>query len=83
MSIALPDLTAELSDVREEPTAARTGVWAIRPHQALRWTPRSPEPPTAELAAPSAASMLRAAGLMGAVAVAGMLGGVGAWALSA
>lgn len=83
VSTALTDLTGELPAVREEHTAARTGVWTIRPDQALRWAVRSPAPRSTGPLAPSGAAMVRAVGVLSAVLVAGMLGGVGAWALSA
>lgn len=83
VSTALTDLSGELPAMRAEPTATRTGVWTIRPDQALLWSRRSPAPGDAEPGPPSAAAMLRALGVLSAVLVAGMLGGVGAWALSA
>ncbi len=80
VSTALIDLSGELPAVRNEPTAARTGVWTIRPHQALRWARRSPTPGETESA--SAMPLIRALGVLGAVLAAGVLGGVGAWAFS-
>ncbi|MGH1344927.1 MAG: hypothetical protein ACRBN8_25430 [Nannocystales bacterium] len=81
MALALTDLSGELPAVRDEPAAARTGVWTIRPDQALRWARRSPTPGESSTAV-SATTFLRAVGVLSAVVIAGMLGGVGAWALS-
>lgn len=82
VSTALTDLNGELPAAREEHKAARTGVWAIRPDQALRWAQQSPTPGDGDPLVPSAGALLRALGVLSAVLVAAMLGGVGAWAIS-
>lgn len=82
VSTALTDLNGELPAAQEEPTAARTGVWTIRPDQALRWAQQSPTPDNGDPLVPSGGTMLRALGVLSAVFVAAMLGGVGAWAIS-
>ena len=82
VSTAITELSGEHPAIQEEPRAARTGVWTIRPDQALRWSVRSPTPGDPESLSPTGAAIVRAAGVLSAVLVAGMLGGVGAWALS-
>jgi len=83
VSHALTDLIGEIPAVRDEPSAARTGVWTIRPNQALRWARRSPTPGEEGGLTPAATVAIRAVGVVSAVLLSGMLGGVGAWALSA
>lgn len=82
VSTVLTDLSGQLPDVRAEPTAARTGVWTIRPDQALRWAIRSPAPGGATAIDPPGLAMLRALALLTAVLVAATFGAIGAWALS-
>ena len=83
MSSVATNLTDESREVQEDPTATRTGVWAIRPDQALRWAGPVPTRAQAPPLASSALKGARALGVLSAVVIAGMLGGVGAWALTA
>ncbi len=62
--------------------AARTGVWTIRPDQALRWANVSPLPAPRALPQDTSLRVLHALGVATMVLVAGLLGGVGAWALT-
>lgn len=83
VTTACTPFNGEIHAGRDEPKAARTGVWTIRPDQALRWARRSPAPGERTQPTTSAAAILRTAGVLSAVLVAGVLGAVGAWALSA
>ncbi len=85
MSTQLTELHGELAAapaVAEK--AARTGVWAIRPDLALRWATVEPLHHPEPLLPPADTSfgVVRALGVVAMVLVAGLLGGVGAWALT-
>ncbi len=79
LSLPLTDLTGELPPA--PPMAARTGVWSIRPDQALRWSTISEPAPTSEAVEQAPFSPARALLVVALVATAGLLGAVGAWAL--
>ena len=81
MSAPLTDLTGELPP--PPPTAARTGTWTIRPDQALRWA--SISQPGVPMPAPvvnNSFGAVRALAVVAMVLVAGLAGGVGAWAIT-
>lgn len=81
MSAPLTELSGGLP--APPPAAARIGTWTIRPDQALRWAHISQ--PMAPVAAPvveSSFGVARALAVVAMVLVAGLAGGVGAWAIS-
>jgi len=63
------------------PAPARTGVWTIRPDQALLWACVNPSPPMPAPVLEPRLSLRTAVALVGMVALAAVLGGVAAWAL--
>ena len=69
--------------VARQPTAARTGVWSIRPAQALRWASvYRPLAPTTASVDDHRVTVVRMVGLTALVLLAALLGGVGAWLLT-
>lgn len=81
MSAVMTNLAGELP--APPPHATRPGVWTIRPDQALRWAQISAQ--SAPVPAPvvhSSVGPARAVGIVIAVALAAVLGGVAAWWLS-
>ncbi len=81
MPAPIADLTGELPP--SPPTAARTGTWTIRPDQALRWaTISQPGVPMPAPVVHSSFGAVRALGVVAMVLVAGLAGGIGAWAIA-
>ncbi|MCR9159111.1 MAG: hypothetical protein ACE37F_09685 [Nannocystaceae bacterium] len=77
MSAPSSDLVGDLPP--PQPTSARPGTWTIRPDQALRWASVSaPQAP----AAVATGGPIRALTVVLLVLVAGLVGGVGAWAIA-
>ncbi len=81
MHAPLTDLTGELPP--PPLMDARPGTWTIRPDQALRWA--SISQPVVPMPAPvlnNSFGAVRALAVVAMVLVAGLAGGVGAWAIA-
>lgn len=85
MAMQLTELQGELAAAPAvADKAARTGVWAIRPDQALHWASVTPLPHPQPLppSVDTSSAAMRAMGVVVMVLVAGLLGAIGAWALT-